>query len=78
MQVSNLEGDIKDGVMLINLIEILSGKPVTKKYKKNAGHRLLQLDNMKIVLETLESEGMKLVSMGKLYSYLLCCAYTHA
>jgi len=65
LQVDNLEGDLCNGYVLIILIEILSGNPIKKKYTKNPTHRIQQLDNMKIVLDTLKEEGLKLVSMGK-------------
>lgn len=65
MQVSNLREDIKDGVILINLIEILSGKLITRKYKKQTAHRLQQLDNMEVVMETIKEEGVKLVSTSE-------------
>ena len=56
--------------MFIALIELLSGKTITKKYKKQTAHRIQQLDNMEIVLETLKEEGLRLISMSE-YSHML-------
>lgn len=64
LKVNNLEKDLSDGLVLITLIEILSDKPFTKKYKKHTSHRIQQLDNMEVVLETLKEEGLRLISMN--------------
>ena len=64
-QINDLENDLRDGLVLISLIEHLTEKPVTKKYQKAPSHRLQQLDNMEVVLEVLNEEGIKLVSTSE-------------
>lgn len=68
VQVIDLENDLRDGIIMINLIEHLTGKPVTKKYQKAPSHRLQRLDNMGLVFEILSEEGIKLVSTSEFKS----------
>ena len=65
MQVTNIETDLQDGLILINLLERLTGRQIKTKYHTQPSHRLQKLDNMKVVINTMEGEGMKLVSASE-------------
>lgn len=65
LQVTNIETDLRDGVILIHLIERLTGKPIYTKYHTHPAHRLQMLDNMEVVISTMKAEGIQLVSASK-------------
>lgn len=63
--VGNLESDLSDGLRLISLIEVLSGKPLPK-HNKRPNFRSQKLENVSVALEFLEkAEGIRIVNIGK-------------
>eukprot|EP00808_Paulinella_micropora_P004358 g61065.t1 len=63
MEMKDLVDDMADGVALINLMEILSGKQI-KGYKKNPKMHIQKLENINKALDFIKEEGIKLVNIG--------------
>lgn len=61
-QIDNLENDLSDGLRLIALIEVLSGKRMPRHNKKPV-FRSQKLENVSIALNFLEMEGITLVNI---------------
>mmetsp|Transcript_3193 Transcript_3193/g.5956 ORF Transcript_3193/g.5956 Transcript_3193/m.5956 type:complete len:312 (+) Transcript_3193:97-1032(+) len=59
----NLETDLKDGLKLINLIEVISGKKIGK-YNKHPVIIQQKMENLNIALNFLVKEGLKFVNVG--------------
>lgn len=62
--IGNLETDLSDGLRLITLIEVLSGKRLPK-HNKRPTFRSQKLENVSVVLKFLDDEGIKIVNIGK-------------
>ena len=60
--IENLETGFSDGLKLINLISVLSGKEI-RKFSKKPTFRTQKLENVSIALKFLESEGVTLVNI---------------
>ncbi|KAL7721131.1 Calponin domain family protein [Entamoeba marina] len=54
--VSNLEDDMKSGVILIQLVEKLTGHKLKEKYNKNASLKIQLISNCSAALKFIESE----------------------
>jgi len=64
-QIGDLSTDLADGLRLIALVEVLSGKRF-RKYNKRPTFRNQKLENVTIALKFLEvDEGIKIVNIGK-------------
>jgi len=63
MHCTDLQKDLKDGVLLINLLEILSGKSLGK-YNRNPRVPTQKYENTHIAIEFVKSEGIKIVNIG--------------
>ena len=63
--MANLETDLRDGVVLISLIERLTGRQIKTKYHAQPAHRLQKLDNMEVVINSMKAEGIQLVSASE-------------
>ena len=69
--IANLESDLSDGLKLIALIEVLSGKKLPK-HNKRPSFRSQKLENVSVALKFLEhEEGIRIVNIGK-YSRNSC------
>lgn len=66
--VGSLETDLGDGLRLIALIEVLSGKRLPK-HNKRPTFRSQKLENVSVALKFLDDENIKLVNIGE---------YTHS
>ena len=65
--VAELETDFSDGLRLLALVEVLSGKKFTK-YNKRPNFRTQKLENVTMCLKFLEEdEGIRIVNIGKIY-----------
>jgi len=77
--VVDLEKDLSDGLRLIGLIEVLSGKKFAK-YNKKPTFRTQKFENVTQSLRFLEEkEGIKIVNIGLMFPFTLCIsinAYT--
>ncbi|XP_054990702.1 filamin-B isoform X2 [Sorex araneus] len=62
-RIGNLQTDLSDGLRLIALLEVLSQKPMYRKYHQRPTFRQMQLENVSVALEFLERENIKLVSI---------------
>ena len=60
--IENLETDLSNGLKLIALIEVLSGKRIPR-YNKKPNFRSQKLENVSIALQFLEMEGITLVNI---------------
>jgi len=60
--IDNLEKDFSDGLKLIALVQKLSGKSLGR-HNRNPNFRTQKLENVTIVLEFLEKEGVTLVNI---------------
>jgi len=63
MHVKDLYHDLKDGLLLINLLEIISGQKLGR-YNHNPKIVPQKLENAGIALNFLKNEGIKLVNIG--------------
>lgn len=74
--IGNLETDLCDGLRLITLIEVLSGKRLPKHNKKPS-FRSQKLENVSVALKFLqEDEGIRIVNIGESFREFLlkiCC-----
>ena len=60
--MDNFENDFSDGLKLISLVQVLSGKSLGRHNKK-PNFRTQKLENVSIVLSFLEGEGVTLVNI---------------
>jgi len=63
MHINDLAKDLRDGILLINLLEIISGKSLGK-YNKNPKVPTQKYENTGIAIEFVKNEGIKLVNVG--------------
>jgi len=63
MRIESLKTDLADGLLLINLLEIISGKSLGR-YNKHPVIPYQKLENNNIALAFVKSEGLKLVNIG--------------
>jgi len=61
--IKDLQKDLADGILLINLLEIISGKSVGR-YNKHPVVPTQKLENNSIAINFIASEGIKLVNIG--------------
>lgn len=54
MQIGNLDEDLKDGVLLINLVEVLTGKSVGK-YTRIPKLKVQKINNINLALDAIRS-----------------------
>jgi len=72
--IADLETDLSDGLRLIALVEVLSGKLFQQKYTRRPTLRPQKLENVTMALRFLErDEGIRIVNIGQsaacLYRY---------
>jgi len=63
MHIDSLKTDLADGLMLINLLEIISGKKLPR-YNRHPIITHQKYENNNIALDFIKSEGLKLVNIG--------------
>ncbi|XP_072402901.1 filamin-A isoform X4 [Diabrotica undecimpunctata] len=69
--IGNLETDLSDGLRLITLIEVLSGKSLPK-YNKKPSFRSQKLENVSVALKFLQDdEGIRIVNIDS--SHIVDC-----
>lgn len=70
--IGNLETDLSDGLRLIALIEVLSGKRLPK-HNKRPNFRSQKLENVSVALQFLErTENIRIVNIGELQRAASC------
>lgn len=63
--IGNLETDLSDGLRLIALIEVLSGKQLPK-HNKRPNFKSQKLENVSVALNFLEKdENIRIINIGK-------------
>ncbi len=60
----DLIDDLKDGTVLIRLIETLTGKKI-KGYNKGPALAAHKLDNLELAFKLMQNSGIKLVGIGR-------------
>lgn len=63
-QVTNLAVDLRDGTVLVRLVQNLTGKKI-KGYHKAPQLPAHMLDNLDLVFKTIQSAGIKVIGMGE-------------
>jgi len=63
MNITDLSKDLDTGIMLLNLLEQISGKTVAATYNKNPKMRVQKIENVNFSLNFLTKEGIKLVGI---------------
>jgi filamin len=63
MKINDIGTDLSDGLLLINLLEIISDKKLNN-YNKRPKIRAQKLENTGLCLQFLKQEGIKLVAIG--------------
>jgi filamin len=63
MKIEDLGSDLSDGLLLVNLLEIISSKSI-HQYNKKPKIRAQMLENTGACLQFLKNEGIKLVAIG--------------
>jgi len=64
MKINELETDLQNGLLLINLLEIISSKEIGGKYNKQPKMKPQLLENTSLALKFVQKEGIKLVGIG--------------
>jgi filamin len=64
LHVHDLIEDLQDGLLLINLLEIISAKTVAANFNKRPRVKAQKLENCGYCLKFLKEEGLKLVAIG--------------
>jgi len=63
LSVQDLTHDLASGILLKELLEQISGKPVCTSFNKNPKMRVQQIENVNYSLKFLTNEGIKLVGI---------------
>ena len=73
-RIGSLETDLADGLRLIALLEVLSQKRCGR-FNKRPNFRQMKMENVTVALDFIESERIKLVSIGELFCYVIIIYY---
>ncbi|KYQ96878.1 gelation factor [Tieghemostelium lacteum] len=63
LKINDLGQDLEDGVLLINLLEIISSKKILK-FNKQPKIRMQKIENNNFAINFIKQEGLKLVGIG--------------
>lgn len=63
LNINNLSTDLDTGLLLLNLLEQISGKTVATNYNKAPKMRVQKIENVNFSLQFLTKEGIKLVGI---------------
>jgi len=75
-EINNLETDLSNGLNLIKLIEVLSGKELPRHNKK-PNFRSQQLENVSVALDFLARQNIRIVNIGKCAKLFLVLEIRH-
>ena len=64
-QAEDVEKDLQDGILLIELLNILAKPRKIQRYNKNPRNKVQCMENLGAALEFIKSESIKLVNIGK-------------
>ena len=65
-EVKDLQVDLKDGLVLIALLEALTSAGKIGNYNKRPNIKASMMDNLDACFKFIESQNIKLVNVGKL------------
>ena len=63
--VKDIQEDLKDGLLLVKLMENLTGRKL-RGYAKNPSFAVQKLDNINIAFELMKAENVKLIGIGEI------------
>ena len=69
-QVTDLQTDLSDGLVLVELIESIASPRKVGRYTKKPTIKPQMLENLGVVFRFLEREQIKVVNIGELYTLL--------
>jgi len=64
LKIKELTTDLQDGVILINLLEILSGEQMHCKWRKEPKMEIHKRENLKTAFEFMSKHGLRLTNIG--------------
>jgi len=64
LKIESIENDLSDGLMLINLLEIIADEVFPFKYDKKPRMRIQSVQNVGFALKFIEQKGVKLAGIG--------------
>ena len=67
-EVKDLQVDLKDGLVLIALLEALAEKEKIVNYNKRPNIKASMMDNLDACFKFMDSQNIKLVNIGRLLS----------
>jgi len=68
-QAEDIQTDLQDGILLIDLLNILAKPRKIQRYNKNPKNKVHCMENLNSALNFIEKEGIKLVNIGKRLCY---------
>jgi len=68
-QAEDIQTDLQDGILLIDLLNILAKPRKIQRYNKNPKNKVQCMENLNSALNFIEKEGIKLVNIGKCLCY---------
>eukprot|EP00010_Vexillifera_abyssalis_P008583 CAMPEP_0201543964 /NCGR_PEP_ID=MMETSP0173_2-20130828/240_1 /ASSEMBLY_ACC=CAM_ASM_000268 /TAXON_ID=218659 /ORGANISM="Vexillifera sp., Strain DIVA3 564/2" /LENGTH=875 /DNA_ID=CAMNT_0047951895 /DNA_START=37 /DNA_END=2664 /DNA_ORIENTATION=- len=63
LKVEDLQNDLQDGILLANLLEIISDKNIGK-WNAKPRFKLMMMENLNVSINFIQREGLKLVNVG--------------
>ncbi|CAK4079770.1 unnamed protein product [Aphanomyces euteiches] len=64
MEIDDLYEDLKDGLRLIALLQIVSRQPVAAKYNRNPRMRIQKLENLNLIFGFMAKNNMTITNIG--------------
>ena len=71
MEVENLRTELKDGIKLCRLVEVLIGEKMRGVLVKKNLRKTEAYGNLALALETLQRDGVRLVNIGMVILFIL-------
>ena len=76
-QVTDLQTDLQDGLILVELIESIASPRKVGRYNRRPVIKPQLLENLSTVFRFLEREQIKVVNIGKMCSYMAYILYMY-
>lgn len=64
LKIQNLENDLSDGLILVNLYELISNRKLKKYFQKPKSYSQ-KIENISIVFSAIENDKMNIVNIGR-------------
>ena len=65
LQISNLQTDLQDGLVLVKLLETVASPRKPGRYNGNPTHKQQKIENIGAALRFIQKEEIKLVNIGR-------------